>query len=558
MGEIIQLNTTEKSRIDTAYGKIEGGDVIGGISMLLNVAYDGAGEEVYYHLGVVYNEIGLYDYSLNNFYRYLGSAGKRGKCRAYNGIASCYVHLGNNDLASYYYDRQLDISKTTECDFEDDMYDFFDFMLDKSRNKRYFRIIDDEEEYSKYLDNGKRLMAEEDYDSALSAFDRIPMSSKNYCDAATNSAICYFMQDSTERAIYILQDLIAGNKANFFTYENIVNMLYASDRTDEAQVYAREMCKIKTDSIDEKVRTVVALCNLSMDEEIEQKTAEILKENEYFVSVYTVRGISLYNLGRFKESYDILRKNYLLTRNEVALHYMTRVSDVIDKKSEYKHFKYARDFKNEVFMTKVLRIEAWTKMKLGQLRKVDKGELLSTCEWGIDVQSTTITMSMCSVLARLNVKKTNEYLANLLCRVDVHEDTKMFIISLLVKNGYDKTKGLVFADLYMLMKFYKAEFGENDGTFVEAYSLAYGKIAPLIGDNIKKLRDCAYSYYFAFKEGGMLKKVDDFKALAAALVLDSGLNPVKNKGALYKYFNTNKNDVLNLQKLYRGADNADN
>ena len=124
MGEIIRLNVTEKNKIDVAFGKIENGDVTGGVSMLLNAANDGASDEVYYHLGVIYNEIGLYDYSLNNFYRYLGTAGKHGKCRAYNGIASCFVHLGNNELASYYYDRQLAVSKTLECDFEDDMYDF--------------------------------------------------------------------------------------------------------------------------------------------------------------------------------------------------------------------------------------------------------------------------------------------------------------------------------------------------------------------------------------------------------------------------------------------------
>ena len=558
MGEIIRLNVTEKNKIDVAFGKIENGDVTGGVSMLLNAANDGASDEVYYHLGVIYNEIGLYDYSLNNFYRYLGTAGKHGKCRAYNGIASCFVHLGNNELASYYYDRQLAVSKTLECDFEDDMYDFFDFMVDKTRDKSNFRIIDDEEEYSNALIKGKKLMADEDYDGALKMLDRVPMSSKSYTEAATNCAICYFMQDKIDGAIYILQDLIAGGKADFSAYENIVNMLYASDRTDEAEAYAREMCKIKTDDLNDEVRAVVALCNLSMDKEIEKKTAEILKDNPYFVSVYTVRGIALYNLGKYKESYNILRKNYLLTRNEIAFHYLLKVQAVMDGKAEYTPFKYARDFKNEAFVQKVVRIESWSKMPLSALKKESKDELFSTCEWCIDVQSPTLVTSVCAVIARLNSKKTNEFLANLLCRVDIAENAKTFIIYLLVKNGYDKTKGVVFADLYMPLKFYKAEFDGDDGRFSEAYAYAFSKIAPLVGDKSKKLRECAYEYFNRFHGDGIDDKIDGYQSLATAIVLDAGLNPVKNKNSLYKYFGANKSQVLRLQKLFMGVDDENN
>ena len=105
----------------------------------------------------------------------------------------------------------------------------------------------------------------------------------------------------------------------------------------------------------------------------------------------------------------------------------------MDGKAEYTPFKYARDFKNEAFVQKVVRIESWSKMPISSLKKESKDELFSTCEWCIDVQSPTLITSVCTVIARLNLKKTNEFLANLLCRVDVAENAKTFIILLACK-----------------------------------------------------------------------------------------------------------------------------
>ena len=167
------------------------------------------------------------------------------------------------------------------------------------------------------------------------------------------------------------------------------------------------------------------------------------------------------------------------------------------------------------------------------------------CTKRFDLQAAS-----CQVLAIINNSRSEKYLKNLLIRYDVDDGIKSLILSMLVDMGNDKPTGLVFGNVYLKIKFEKVEFNEGNGEiFKLAYSVAFGKLAPIYNDQIYKLKIIAYDYYYKLLANGNLRKVKDAQTLGALFALACDMKLSDDENTLFEYFATNRAKIDKLLSL---------
>ena len=133
---------------------------------------------------------------------------------------------------------------------------------------------------------------------------------------------------------------------------------------------------------------------------------------------------------------------------------------------------------------------------------------------------------------------------------DVDDGIKSLILSMLVDMGNDKPTGLVWGNVYLKIKFEKVEFNEGNGDiFRLAYSVAFGKLAPMYNDQIYKLKIVAYDYYYKLLANGNLRKVKDAQTLGALFALACDMKLSDDENTLFEYFATNRVKIDKLLSI---------
>ncbi len=554
MGEVIQFTADEQTRYALTDKRIEEGDYSGAMHVLLDMAQKGDSQALY-EAGRLYYDTENFEFALNCFFKYLESAGKNGQCKAYNGIAGCFYNIDNKTIASYYYDRQLSISKSLECDFEDDMYDFFEDYKEEREEQKKFYLVDDDFLAEKKLEKAKLFMAEEKYQEAEDLLSEISPKSKFYFQAKANGAICEFINGKTDVATDKLRKLYQENPENGYVLENLINMLFSLGKQSDAEDLAGILVERNSDDPEELLRMVAVLCNVGNDEFIYRKVKELLNLKPYYLSGIYLLGVAQFNTGRIKDSVKTFKEHYSFTHSYVTKKLFDIAESVANgevPKEKIGKMSYVFGLTDKLSKDYAEQIETLSAMSDKQLKRVNKEEIEKLKNWVFSVNLPTLQMAVSAIMLRKGGRKNQEYLASVLSRVDIQEEIKLYIVSLLIKSGYGKEKAFTFSEIYVKLRFFKVEFGEKlKEEFIDAYALAYGRVCAFVNNSaLRKLRNVALDFYDKLVENGRTKKIKDFKALAVAMIVQAGINPTKSKKTLAKYFNVEEANVDEMLARY--------
>ena len=122
--------------IDKLYNKkIEGNDLLGALSLVDKLEkLQGLDAKVHVTRATIYYKMGLYEESIDNWFKYLSVCNENQRVRGYNGLGACFYKLDDKSLAGYYFNEQLKTKDKTIYEYNSVGAEFFDELYDKKND----------------------------------------------------------------------------------------------------------------------------------------------------------------------------------------------------------------------------------------------------------------------------------------------------------------------------------------------------------------------------------------------------------------------------------------
>lgn len=534
---------------------------------------------------------GLYYRAADCWFKYMNLVTEKSFVRAYNGLGACYQMCDISPIAGYYYNLQLQSENDGELRYDDYMYDFFSDEpnpdLDDGIGEVLAKMLDSEnEEEGEYGDE-----YEPNYDFGDDFLPKRKPKHEPFTIVGDKKDDWRSVYHLGRRAMYE-KPLTAENLLSFIPedspyyvgacYYRAVSALNCGLSDVALEMFTKPSVKSKhVDSTAYAFGIKFLLGNYNEKDQAELMALKgtdcyVFKALEHFVSELTSKKSykKAYELASIMqrvnpndafilrlvaacafnaEKYDVASAYfynfYALTRNISAKYYREQAQKALrgEKVEKIKDVTCLPDKEIEKIITKVSK---WLVTPIASLkRRAD--EVFELAEDFFYMGGMELQSAICQVIHAIGGERAINFFKKRLIESELNDGIKLLIMSLLVQLGHDKLTGVVFSAIYSRVQFEKVEFlGEKDLIFTEAYSMAFGKLAPYYEVQLYKIKTAAYEIFNKLCRNGNVNKVTDLISLSAVMAIQS--KAVKlNKTDIIEYFGASRSGVKKIEDLIK-------
>ncbi len=527
----------------------------------------------------------LHDRAAYYWFKYLNMVTERHFARAYNGLGACYLHMGNDLMAGYYFNLQLKDPYNKPQIYDDYMYSFFssnpmfdeDDEPDEEDDEFWFRYGENEFD----LDYGEpskkqkksafkpRLVSKDGepqddwsvvFEKGVKKIKQSPVSAENFLsfippESPYYEKACFYRAIAAWRIkeIDLALELFKSVDKNSPHRQSAVRYIYAicfvkGDKAGEnkaaAEILSDQGCCGDLDFIADDISR---LYDKTKGYEFAVKLKGLFPLNEgfnCFLAAYA------YNAGKFEESAELFSEYCRLTRSLSASYYFSAALSAKNGKKILDEIVDPFYLPAESAAEITIALFKYTALAPSTLRR-KANEVFGYVEQAFFVPSSEIQNIASAVVGVIGGDRAKNFLKQKLLDPEVHDDVKSAILSVLVQMGHDRLTGAVFAGLYMRLQFERVEFvGEKNSIFTDAYALAFGTIAPYPEAKLYKLKIAAYEIFNKLCRNGCVKKVTDVSALAAVIEIQAKASGLTKKEVIENLY-AEKKTVKQIEDLLK-------
>ena len=543
--EILKID--EYDYFDLAGKKKDEGDLLGSLTILRNIEETGTKNiEVYAMLGEIFFDMEIYSLSREYWFRYLaGSTRQDVRLKAYSALGATFCMTMDNYLMGYYYDLEFSLNPRAEQAYDHVLFDYLDF--NKEQFPEFYvtypvKGLSNENLYVSALDYEEK----GDISEAISRFSLVKPHSDVY-------------EDAVYRAVCCMKDSGVGD-------EEILAYLYAKfDEAPDNGKVALYICEMLPEKDKVGLRYYLTA---ALDSDLEEPSdwyyvgwkfaslgdydnCEVALNNSLDVNPYEVKsiylyGVILYNQGLYEKSRWYFKAGYDISRDPINLFYYRLTFDEKARKPyPLLPINYALPEKEAAArITRIAVLIAGSKTKL---KTTDADELISLAQYGMGF-SNNLCGDMIKAFICYGPLKVRKFFISRLLAENVRNIDKMRIVEALTLIGYDKKLDVVFDEIYLKIKLFKATFDvDPNKVFAGAYAFAVSRLFPFVKD-LSFVRDAAYSIYYEFDRCKTIKKVKNVNALAAVIAKESNAKQMDTE-MLEKLFRVKKEELDEVYAL---------
>ncbi len=561
--KILKFKKDEKSKYERANRHCDDGDYVGALSSLL---YTSASEpkntEVLCHIADIYTELGLYENAIIFWFRFLSVCRKSDAIDGYNGLGANFFFLDNTELAGFYFNKQLELGDMGACVYDDILDDYVDSV--SNFDKPGFKVISneseaaekDEENYFEAVEKNKA----EDYIAAIEFANKVSEKSDYYAKALYEKAYGLFCLDKDYEAVEILEKAInTSNNPDIGTFNLLFNCLAQTGDAEKTEKYFNIFLDVDSDDPDYLNKKMAVLCDFGYFREALDVSEKIMRVAPEDTNCAYLRGLLFYNLHEREKAVACLKKAYIYSMNPVALYYLRIAERAVDgDKSVPKRLPLIFEIqKAEVDR----RLEAVKKLFTGVAKKNEYSDeyISEISDWCYYCENRTAQIAI-AVYAVKNKKTTLiEKLRMQLVNPAISDDVKIRLYTLFVESGIIRDKEetpIVYSNIFKKIKAVIPTFGADvPSAFRQGYAIAAGRISVYFDKDFKKLAIGASELEAAMRLNGGFDGFNDSRVIACAMFIYSGINRNTDMAAVYRYFDTKKEDVAKLTAYASGKKN---
>lgn len=546
--KIVQFNASSDVLNDIAEELIDEGDMEGALATFLKIDESEIDYNILKTMADLYTELGMYDYAVNYWYKFLDAAPTRFRAEAYNGLGGNYYMMHNDNLAAFYFNLQITDKNDSEFPFDEFMYDLFDKKDPLLFKQPSIRLYNSQNEKDAKKVEEAHIILQADPDKAKKIYKTIKEDSSYYAEACFYLGVLNMLDLNLSES---LEKMLIAKKLKFREDVSTTYVYGLSFYLNKDDIKESSLSDMKRGMSD--FNAAMAFFPLYAGFERADIAYEYARTIDdvfsKFGKMHLYYAYAAYNAKKYDDATKHFHNFYNITKSPWVWDVKEYCDSVLCGAQKFFPFEYVEKLQDFSADTQIYCIQDLMRHKPSEVRYLTTG---IAYEFEPCLYSTSIELcaAVLQILGIINDEESIKILKNFLLRDDAADRLKPLALSLLVESGNEEETGMVFNHIYSKVPFERVEFNDECGNlFRSAYALAFGRLAPYFENEIYKLRISAYSIYEKFLASGKIRKVKNVSALAALMTKLSGIDISSELVEVFKYLGATSTAVNNLEKL---------
>ncbi len=471
----------------------------------------------------VFDDMELYEKSVNNWFRYLDEAPEGDLADAYEGLAVNYMNLDNEHFAAYYYNKLLIETDDLPPDARREIIDGF---LRKRENPLHFVYPPQIADFSAEMSRGVEFMRAQQYDRAIEQFDKVTEGNPRYFSARNYIAMCNIICDKCDEAEAECLSILKAKPDDVQALTTLAAVKTEQKKADEGRELAYKLVGLNAKDPDDIYKIATVCCENKLHKEAFELFCKLEGDFAYDTTVLYFKAIAAYNSGNYEESFASFDK--LLTINPdavVARYYLRRAPENVAA-GKQEEFGYFYRLPQDVRESSLEFLSAFYRLPRRGAMKLAKGvNVLECIKWSFDETENSDDNQLHLVAALCAVKGGyDDYVRGLLLNAFLSDGLKISVLHDICERNEDNQFGVVICNIYKCVDIYALHIGRAKRKhFLSAYSVLVSRFGILDEGYSAKFCGAAERLYKAMSRYGNLELAADERALSAAMFTVSGI-----------------------------------
>jgi tetratricopeptide (TPR) repeat protein len=498
-----------------------------------NVEINGKGQWSLMMYAEVYENMGLYERSINAWFEYMDFVGLDADLsEAYEGLAICFLNLGQDNYAAYYYNKLL--METDETLTSEDREDIINSFLTTDDNHLKIAYPPQLADYTEEFKNGINFMRENNFERAIDEFSKVHKDSDKHLDARNYIAMCNIICDKCDEAEQECNAILQQDSQNVQALTTLAAVKKQQDKAEESIALAQKLLTVDVHDSEDIYKIATVCCENGMHEDAYKLFCKLESMDlTYDTTVLFFKAVSAYNCGNRQKSLETFDKLLTINPDAITAIYWRDYVRAHSKKYYLNHpmpYFYRLSQKDREMNLKLLTAFSGLNKTFSDtlLSEIDITDSIKWCfdeTEGKGSFELQLLGASCAVQAGLD-----DIVNDILLNAQISDGIKVEILSSLAVRNEGKKVGIVVCNLYRKIYIPILNVGKlKHKCFLQAYALLISRFAMLNSDYVFLINAAATKFYSAMEQDGRLAECKRAASLAAAIYTYSGIQELGDK-----------------------------
>ncbi len=535
----VQIDFGSDRLLNIASSLVDGHDYIGALKMLnKNAMITGNDEDSYMLYAEVFDDMGLYEKSLHSWFKFLDIAEFGDYSECYEGIASCYLNLGNESMSAYYYNKLMLETDGFDEELTGQLVEEF---LRRDENPLKFVYPPEIADVSDVIDGGLELMKEGNFSAAAKKFAAVKEGNPSYPLARNYMAMCYIVSGKPAKAEKECLAMLEKDPEDLRALTTLAAVKTECGKREEALEIAQKLLilSIGLKDRDELYRIATVCCENKMHAEALNLFNKLDGEMRYDLSILFFKAIAAFNCDRYEDCFRAFDEIATIYPEAITAKYyagFARQAREDGAAGELGYFYMMPQQIRETCLKIILAFMHLPKKKAeAVVRDTNFEEAVKWCFDGSEQGADELR----SLAACAAVKAgMDDFVRDILLHPSLPDKLKVNILAALAERNREQSYGVVICNVFQRVTMRKLGLGRaKRRAFVRAYAHLVAHFSILNDDYGEKFAAAAEYMYGMLLSKDRLSAADDGDALTAAIYVISGVKDTGVEGdKIYSFF----------------------
>ncbi len=524
MSKTQPMDFSDDRLLDLAARKIDEHNLIDALKILnKNGEINFNDDRSYMLYAEAYDDMDLYERSINYWFRYLDEAPEGDLADAYEGLAVCYMNIDNEHFAAYYYNKMLVETDDLTPETRREIINNF---LRRQENPLKFAYPPQLADYSAEMSRGVELMRGQQFDKAVEEFDKVAEGNPRYLSARNYIAMCRVIEDKCDEAEAECLSILSKKPDDVQALTTLAAVKTEQKKAEEGRQIALKLVSLGATEPDDIYKIATVCCENKLHREAYGLFSKLGGELAYDTTVLYFKAISAYNCGLYRQSYAAFEDLLAVNPDAVVARYYYLRARENEKSGTAEQFGYFYRLPQNMRESSLELISAYYRLsKRAAARFARDVDILECIKWCFDETENTEDNQLHLIAALCAVKGGfDDYVRGLLLNAFLSDGLKIAVLHDICARNEDNQFGVVICNIYKGVDIYALQIGRSKRKhFIEAHSLLVSRFAILDEGYSARFCSAAEKVYDDMSRAGCLALAASVKSLAAAIFTVSGV-----------------------------------
>ena len=407
-------------------------------------------------LADIYNDMGLHGSSINWWFRCFDMAKGEEYPDIYEGLATNYLNLGNENQSAYYYNKLIEVDEEISEETKEEIIESF-----ASENKHGLRFVYPPElvDYSKQIKIGSLALKSGDCKRAIEEFSKVEKGAKEYLAAKEMEAVAYLLAGKSEEAEKICKTGLEENPNEVRLLATLAAVYLEQGKGEESLAIAQELSTRQVETEDELYKIATVCCENGLHEQAYEKFSLLIKKMPYDGRMLYFTAVSAFKSGKREEAIKALDTLCCIYPDaEVAKYYLRKLREE-EEDLELLYFYHLPQAEREQRCASLISLGKYPReeAKLFGLLALHDGYF----KWCFDeIDGADHDLQYLALITAEHVR-ADEFIQEVFLDFEVKDVLKIETLRMLLERNEEAEWGIVICNIYKRIKLPRIQIGRR-------------------------------------------------------------------------------------------------